>query len=91
MIDENADPARTITIDVLMFGELREMFGTSVSLRISESCTLDQVREELVRCRPAAAPLLNSSLLAINGQYAKPGQTIAESDEVACIPPVSGG
>ncbi|MBX3143233.1 MAG: MoaD/ThiS family protein [Trueperaceae bacterium] len=31
------------------------------------------------------------SMIAVNSRYAKPDQELAESDEVAILPPVSGG
>ena len=40
---------------------------------------------------PALAPGRPSLRFAVNGTYADPATTLADGDEVACIPPVSGG
>ncbi|HYG04753.1 MAG TPA: MoaD/ThiS family protein [Chryseosolibacter sp.] len=34
---------------------------------------------------------LNSLLIAVNNQYAEDSSSISETDEIALIPPVSGG
>lgn len=41
--------------------------------------------------RPALGPLLDRSAVAIGERYASPGDPVAAADEVAIIPPVSGG
>jgi molybdopterin synthase catalytic subunit len=40
---------------------------------------------------PALAPGRASLRFAVNGDYADPGRPLADGDEIACIPPVSGG
>ncbi|HEU0243359.1 MAG TPA: molybdenum cofactor biosynthesis protein MoaE, partial [Candidatus Limnocylindrales bacterium] len=45
----------------------------------------------VVRTIPALAPGRASLRFAVNGEYADEDQALADGDEVACIPPVSGG
>jgi len=44
-----------------------------------------------VREVPALAPGRSSVRFAVNGDYADPTRSLADGDELACIPPVSGG
>ena len=44
-----------------------------------------------VREVPALAPGRASVRFAVNGDYADPTRALADGDELACIPPVSGG
>lgn len=40
---------------------------------------------------PAGKSLLNESFIAVNFEYASNDTVVSESDEIAVIPPVSGG
>lgn len=51
----------------------------------------DELREALVRRHPGLAPLLDVCRLAVNGAYVPYDHALADGDEVALIPPVSGG
>ena len=50
-----------------------------------------ELKEQLAAAYPAAASLLAVSFVAVNQEYAAEDQLITEHDEVAIIPPVSGG
>ena len=45
----------------------------------------------LIQCCPALAPFEKSTRLARNGVYLLPDEMIQPDDEIAVIPPVSGG
>ena len=45
----------------------------------------------LAREFPAMAPLRPSIAVAVNAEYAKFEATVADGDEIAFLPPVSGG
>ena len=53
--------------------------------------TVDDAWDAVVESVPALAPGRASLRFAVNGTYADPATTLADGDEVACIPPVSGG
>lgn len=80
-------------IRVLLFAGLAETAGESSILLEAglEPLTVQAVREQLSSKYPAMKELLEKSMAAINQEYANSSDPIKESDEVAFIPPVSGG
>ncbi|MEN0054724.1 MAG: MoaD/ThiS family protein [Mucilaginibacter sp.] len=78
-------------INVLAFGVAKEIFGTSkVSLELTNDATIYNLKYLLEQQYPRLKQLA-SYMVAVNNEYALPGDTIHERDEVAIIPPVSGG
>lgn len=78
-------------IRVLVFGAAKDMVGSSsVSIAAEPGITAGALIEQLRSTYPALAKL-SSFALAVNGSYANTNTTIAAGDEVAIIPPVSGG
>jgi molybdopterin converting factor small subunit len=49
------------------------------------------LRRALAERYPALAPLLERSAIAVNHDFADDSSILRESDEIAVIPPVSGG
>ena len=60
-------------------------------LEVPVGSTVDDAWDAVVGTVPALAPGRASLRFAVNGTYADPDTTLADGDEVACIPPVSGG
>jgi MoaE-MoaD fusion protein len=79
-------------VRILFFGILREMVGKSVDLiDLPEGAS---VRDALARYEsqvPRLKESLSSLALAVNQQYAGPDTKLSADDEVALLPPVSGG
>jgi molybdopterin synthase sulfur carrier subunit len=79
-------------VKYLLFASFREAAGTSQGmLEVAPGATLDDVWEKLVAEHPRLAPHAGTAAYAINSSYAKPGERVSEGDEVAFLPPVSGG
>jgi MoaE-MoaD fusion protein len=79
-----------MTVRVLLFAVARERAGTGeLELSLPSPATVADVRRELLAHLPAE--LLAASAVAVNHEYAADSQPVAASDEVAVIPPVSGG
>ncbi len=76
---------------VRFFARARELAGTDAVDLDLPSATLAALRAELARRYPALAPLLAHSALAVNGEYGDDAQVLTGADEVAVLPPVSGG
>ncbi|GAB4040908.1 MoaD/ThiS family protein [Spirosoma jeollabukense] len=79
------------SISVLLFGMTRDLTGQSnVLVPIHEPIRVQDLLNQLHQAYPELAGL-RSLLVAVNGEYAEIDQFIGPSDEIALIPPVSGG
>ena len=78
-------------INILAFGIAKDIFGgPSLSLELANDSTIYNLKYLLEQQYPKLKQLA-SYMVAVNNEYALPGDTIHERDEVAIIPPVSGG
>src|SRR5215217_4855951 len=76
---------RGMVVSVRLFAGLRERAGAAhVDVELPEDATVADLLAAL-----DLAP--RSCVAAINREYAAPGERIAPGDEVALVPPVSGG
>ena len=81
-----------IRVHVRLFAMQRELAGTrSLDLSLPPAATIEDAWTEVVRRHPALAPGRQALRFARNGAYAPAETILAEGDEVAMIPPVSGG
>ena len=79
-------------VRVRLFAIQRELAGTrEVALDLGEAATVADAWDGLVSLHPMLAPGRDSVRFARNGAYADAGTALADGDEVAMIPPVSGG
>ncbi|MBI4513141.1 MAG: molybdopterin converting factor subunit 1 [Gemmatimonadetes bacterium] len=78
-------------VRALFFASYREWAGTdALELRLGEGATVaDAVT--LVRRRPGLERIPESAVVAVNEEYAPSETALRDGDEVAFIPPVSGG
>jgi molybdopterin synthase catalytic subunit/molybdopterin converting factor small subunit len=75
-------------IRVRLFAIQREQAGTrSLVLELADGATVEHAWAALVERFPVLAPGRPSVRFARNGEYADPGDRLAEDDELACIPP----
>jgi molybdopterin synthase catalytic subunit len=77
---------------LLYFGILKELFGGERdSVELPEGADVAALLN-LLRLRPKSNPTIFHSLaVAVNREYAQAGTPLADGDEVALLPPVSGG
>ncbi len=82
-----------MNIDIRLFAGLVDLLKTPVlHLQIDqETVTVEQLKTHILTRYPEAADALQSCFFAKNQAYAALDETIAEGDEIALIPPVSGG
>ena len=79
-------------IRVRLFARQRELAGArEVVLDVPPGATIETAWGALVALHPALADGRPYVRFARNGEYAAPDASLAEGDELACIPPVSGG
>jgi molybdopterin synthase sulfur carrier subunit len=80
-----------VKINILAFGIAKDIFnGSSISLEMSNDANVFNLKYLLEQQYPRLKQL-KSYMVAVNNEYALPGDTIHERDEIAIIPPVSGG
>ena len=79
-------------VRVRLFARQREIAGTrEVVLEVADGAKIEDAWAAVVALHPGLADGRPYVRFALNGVYASPGTPLAEDDEVACIPPVSGG
>ena len=79
-------------IRVRLFAIQRELAGTrEVALDLPDGADVAAAWDGLVGLHPALAPGRDSVRFARNGDYADADTPLHDGDEVAMIPPVSGG
>jgi molybdopterin converting factor subunit 1 len=85
-------PPERIAVRVRLFAFARERAGTGeVELSLAGPATVADVRRELARQVPALADLVHRMMFAVGARYADDGSIVRAEDDIACIPPVSGG
>jgi molybdopterin synthase catalytic subunit len=81
-----------VTINLRHFAVVREAVGAAAETRSYDAPpTAAQVFDELAAAHPALSGLRRSIMVMVNQAYASPETVLADGDEVAFIPPVSGG
>lgn len=79
-------------VTVLFFGILKDIVGrSSDELDVPEGCQVASVFEHYASAFPKLRELSGSIVLARNQQFASRSDPLATGDEIAFLPPVSGG
>ena len=76
---------------ILFFAQLREVAGTAEAQVEVDAVDAAQLWDSLLVRWPGLASYRTDTRLARNGAYAVAGEIFGPDDEVALIPPVSGG
>jgi len=79
-------------VTVRLFARLRDITGTAELARpVDENATVRTVWDGLVREFPELDAYERSISTAVNADYARMTDRLKDGDEVAFLPPVSGG
>jgi molybdopterin converting factor subunit 1 len=79
-------------VTVRLFARLRELVGAGELRREApDTATVADVWQSLAADFPAVAPYAQSMSCAVNADYARMSTPLHDGDEVAFLPPVSGG
>jgi len=79
-------------IEVLLFAQARDALGSDrTAVAVDAATTVGALKARLGEEHPALAALVARSRLAVNRAFASDDDPVAPGDEVALIPPVSGG
>ena len=78
-------------IKVLLFGAAADRAGTRETVIPAGNTTLDELWPVLAERHPDLSPMRDTLAFAVNGEYARGDARVSPGDEVAVLPPVSGG
>jgi molybdopterin converting factor subunit 1 len=81
-------------VSVKLFAQLRDKSGAdTVTVDVTDGAapTVSEVWRALVAAHPELAPFESSVSCAVNAAYARKHTRVNAGDEVAFLPPVSGG
>ena len=79
-------------VTVKIFAALREIIGSaSVEIDVSSDATVRDVIRGVSERYPGMGIIASQIMTAVNMEYVDLDQPVHQNDEVALIPPVSGG
>ncbi|HKZ27034.1 MAG: MoaD/ThiS family protein [Actinomycetota bacterium] len=82
----------SIPVKVLFFGAAADRAGArQIEVPLSDQAKLAEIWPVLTDMYPDLAPMRDTLAFAVNGEYARMEDAISPGDEVAVLPPVSGG
>jgi molybdopterin converting factor subunit 1 len=79
-------------VTVRLFARLRDLAGSGELVRdVPDPATVQSVWRSLVAEMPALQDYERTMSVAVNADYSKMTAAVRDGDEVAFLPPVSGG
>ncbi len=79
-------------VKIKLFAFLQDRLGSTVTVDLSQPVTTDDLLMAVAQLDPSLKSVLVNSRIAVNQEFVTQGPlTITPADEVAIIPPVSGG
>ncbi len=78
-------------IELLAFGIAKDIFGNGIQkITVTYKCSIKDLKQELISKYPKFQDLA-SFAIAVNSEYQADDFVLSVKDEIAIIPPVSGG
>jgi molybdopterin converting factor subunit 1 len=79
-------------VTIRLFARLRDLAGSGELVReLDAPATVNTVWQQLVAEQPALRDYEKTMSVAVNADYSKMSAPVRDGDEVAFLPPVSGG
>ncbi len=79
-------------VKVLLFGAAADRAGArQIQVSVNKGTTLGELWSVLANRHPDLVPMRETLAFAVNDEYARMEDTVSPGDEVAILPPVSGG
>jgi len=79
-------------VSVRLFAALHDLVGQrEVDLELVDGATVADLRDQLASTYPAVVPFMSTLVCAVNEEYVSSEHRLSPGDQVALIPPVSGG
>lgn len=81
-----------MVVTLRLFAVARSVAGNdSIQLDLPTGATIAQLRSALLARLPELEPMTMALRFAVNEDYASEDTVVCAEDDLACIPPVSGG
>lgn len=81
-----------ITVTIRLFAGQRDIVGVGeLQWQVAPDATVGSVWEQLITTYPRLAGYTGRMLYAVNQEFSTPDTPLRNGDELAYIPPVSGG
>lgn len=81
-----------MTLNVKLFARAKDLAGRDeLPIEVSRGMTVRDARRALVEACPALSGFIDRCLVAVGNEFASDDQEVKPDDEVALLPPVSGG
>jgi molybdopterin synthase catalytic subunit len=81
-----------VKVSVRLFAGLHDIVGRrEVELELIDGATVADLRSQLGSRYPAVVPFMSTLVCAVNEEYVNNDYRLSPNDQVALIPPVSGG
>jgi molybdopterin converting factor subunit 1 len=81
-----------LKIKARFFALYRELTGSSeLELEVEEGITVAGLKEKVTRDFPQLQGHAHSLMMAVNSEYVAPDVKLSPGDEIAFLPPLSGG
>ena len=79
-------------VHILFFGQLKDVAGRERdTLELPEGARVSDLLRRYAEVKPSLQPYYDVMAVALNQEYSGAGAALRDGDEVALIPPVSGG
>ena len=79
-------------VTVRLFARLRDLAGMGELIReVPDGATAREIWDDLVLEWPGLRDYERTISVAVNAEYARMAATVRDGDEIAFMPPVSGG
>lgn len=88
----HAPVAMTMEVKVLFFASIRELAGVKdATFALEEGSTTAHLKEQILAQFPQLRSALDTITMAVNKAYVLHAVPLKSGDEVALLPPISGG